>query len=144
MESKIDNSHKKYSNTFIPLLPTYFKKIGLSLLILTFLPAIIVKVKSIEMVEAQLETMKYLSINLFILGMLLIAWAKNKVEDEITIALRIKSMVFAFIFAAFSVVLKPLSDLLLGTPIADMKGQNIVFSMLVVYFVTYFFHKKGR
>ncbi len=38
------------------------------------------------------ETLKYLSINTFILGMVLIAWAGHKTEDELTIALRFKTM----------------------------------------------------
>ncbi|MFL5787940.1 MAG: hypothetical protein ACJ748_07800 [Flavisolibacter sp.] len=82
--------------------------------------------------------------NFFILGMLLIAWAKNKVEDEFTIALRIKSMILAFILGIFGVVLKPLSDLLLGLKIADMSAQDMAFSMLIIYFVFYYLQKNRK
>src|SRR5437764_11854059 len=97
MESKTDNVERMQSDFFIPLLPNYFKKIGISILFLAFLPGIIFKLSRIELAVEQKETLKYVCMNFFILGMFLIAWAKNKVEDELTIALRIKSMMLAFL-----------------------------------------------
>ena len=144
MESKTDNVERMQSDFFSPLLPNYFKKIGISILILAFLPGIILKLSIIELAVEQKETLKYVCTNFFILGMLLIAWAKNKVEDELTIALRIKSMMLAFLLGVFAVVLKPLSDLLLGLKIADMTAQDDIIGMLFFYFIFYYLQRKRK
>lgn len=142
MESKIDES-QKIDSTLIPLLPVYFKKIGVALLIISFLPLTIIKIKHVELGEAQKEMVRYVSMNVFIFGLFLIAWAKDKVEDDQTTAIRVKSLFIAFIFAVVSIVFKPLTDLLFSIPIKDMKGQEVAGTMLFVYLLFYYSQKKG-
>jgi hypothetical protein len=143
MESNIYMSQNPRKNK-TGLLPNYFKKIGIVVMILTFIPAVIVKAMDISMMQAQKELFKLMTMNMFILGLLFIVWAKDKVEDEMTIALRLKSMGVAFIWAVLYVVLKPLIDVLFKDPIADFKAQELVLSMLLVYLILYYIQKKGR
>ena len=81
------------------LLPNYFKKVGIVVLILALMPAIVVKTMHMDLVPAQKELLKVMTLNVVILGLLFVAWAKDKVEDEVTVALRLQAMQFAFIWA---------------------------------------------
>ncbi len=141
MENKI-NERQKIDSTLIPLLPVYFKKIGIAVLIISFLPLAIVKFNGIELSEAQKEMMKYLSMNVFIFGLFLVAWAKDKIK-RLTIALRLKSIFMAFLLVVSSIVFKPLTDLIFGTPFTDMKGQEVIGTMLIVYLLFYYSQRKG-
>ena len=143
MESKeYMSSHSKKNKT--GLLPHYFKRIGIVVMILAFVPAISFKAMGLELMQAQKALFKLMTMNGFILGLLFMAWAKDKVEDEMTIALRLKSMGFAFLWAVLFVVLKPLTDLLFKSSSAESTAQGLVVSMLLVYLFLYSLQKKGR
>ncbi|HTN19336.1 MAG TPA: hypothetical protein VL125_02630, partial [Pelobium sp.] len=54
------------------LLPIYFKKVGLVIMILAFVPAIIVKSMNVELMQTQKELFRVFTLNAFILGLLLV------------------------------------------------------------------------
>lgn len=143
MESKLYMREKKKKDK-TGLLPHYFKKVGIAILLLAFIPAITIKAININLAEAQKELLRLMTINVFILGLLFVAWAKDKIEDELTISLRLKSMGFAFIWAVLFVVLKPFTDALFGNPLGKESAQGLVISMLFFYLIVYYFQKKGR
>ena len=126
------------------LLPKYFKKIGLVVMILAFVPAVVVKSMNIEMVQSQKELFRVFTLNAFILGLLFVAWSKDKVEDEMTVAIRLKAMAWTFSWAVLYVIIKPIVDLILKDPIQDLTGQQVVMSMLFVYLIMYYIQKIGR
>ena len=137
MESKINKNEAV-------LLPKYFKKIGLVVMILVFVPAVVVKSLNIEMVQSQKELFRVFTLNAFILGLLIVAWSKDKVEDEMTVAIRLKAMAWTFSWAVLYVIIKPIVDLLFKDPIQDLTGQQVVMSMLFVYLIMYYIQKIGR
>jgi hypothetical protein len=137
MESKI-NKKKAV------LLPKYFKIIGLVVMILAFVTAMAVKAMNIEMLQSQKELFRVFTLNAFIVGLLFVAWSRDKVEDEMTIAIRLKSMAWTFSYAVFNVIVKPIVDLLFKDPIQDLTGQQVVMSMLFVYLIIYYVQKIGR
>ena len=137
MESKINKKEAV-------LLPKYFKKIGLVVMILAFVPAVVVKSMNVEMVQSQKELFRIFTLNAFILGLLFVAWSKDKVEDEMTVALRLKAMAWTFGWAVLYVIVKPIVDLLFKDPIRDLTGQQVVMSMLFVYLIMYYLQKIGR
>ena len=92
MESKV-NKNKGV------LLPIYFKKIGLAVMIVAFVPAVIVKSMNVEVIQSQKELLRVCTLDAFILGLLFVALSKDKVEDEMTVAIRLKAMAFTFIWA---------------------------------------------
>lgn len=126
------------------LLPNYFKKIGIAVMLLAFVPAVIAKAKNIQLTAANKEFYSLLTINALILGVFFIAWTKDKVEDEMTIALRLKAIAWSFSIAVLGVITKPLVDLLFNDPITDLKSQQLVLSMLFCYLLMFFFLKKSR
>lgn len=126
------------------LLPVYFKKVGLAVMILAFVPAIIVKSMNFELMQSQKELFRVLTLNAFILGLLFVAWSRDKVEDEMTVSIRLKSMSWTFTWAVLYVIITPLIDLLFKDPIDDLTGQQVVMSMLFVYLIMYYLQKRGR
>lgn len=126
------------------LLPFYFKKIGLVVMILAFVPAIIVKSMNVELVQTQKELFRVLTPNAFILGLLFVAWSRDKVEDEMTVSIRLKSMSWTFTWAVLYVIISPFIDLLFKDPISALTGQQVVMSMLFVYLIMYYLQKLGR
>jgi hypothetical protein len=144
MKSQLDNISKNGHINHTPLLPFYFKQIGVGIILVAFLPAIVVKGMSLGLNNGDRELLKYLSLNFLIFGMLVIGFSKDKLEDELTMALRLRSIVFAFVLAATGVILQPVSDWFFGFPFVDIDGQDVVFAMLLVYLTIYYLQKKGR
>lgn len=126
------------------LLPKYFKKIGLVVLILAFVPAVVIKSMDIEMLQSQKELLRVFSLNAFILGLLFVAWSKDKVEDELTVAVRLKAMAWSFSWAVLYVIIQPIVDLIIKDPIQNLTGQEVVMSMLFVYLMIHYLSKIGR
>ena len=144
MESKFYTMEKRKNSSEIGLLPNIFKKVGIAVMLLAFVPAIVAKAVNIPLTAANKEVFRLLTMNAFILGLLFVAWAKDKVEDELTFAIRLKAMGWAFIWAILFVIIKPFVNMLFNDPVADMKSQELVLSMLIVYLLMYFIQKKGR
>jgi hypothetical protein len=134
----------KRNKNEVALLPKHFKKIGLIVMILAFVPAVVVKSMNVEMVQSQKELFRIFTLNAFILGLLFVAWSKDKVEDEMTVAIRLKAMAWTFGWAVLYVIVKPIVDLLFKDPIQDLTGQQVVMSMLFVYLIMYYLQKSGR
>ena len=113
-------------------------------MVLAFIPAVTVKAMNIDVAGAQKELFRLMTMNVFILGLLFFGWAKDKIEDEMTINLRLKSMGFAFIWAVLVVVLEPLTDAVFKNPLGRESAQGLVVIMLFVYLLLYYLQKKGR
>ena len=126
------------------LLPAYFKKIGLAIILLSFVPAVVIKSMDFKLVQIQRELFRVFTLNAFLLGLLFIAWSKDKVEDEMTFNIRLKSMAFTFAWTVLYVVFKPIVDLLFKSTIGSVTGQEVVMNMLFVYLILYYLQKLGR
>jgi hypothetical protein len=144
MESKIYTMEKRKKRNEAGLLPNIFKKIGVAVMLLAFLPAVIVKAVNIQLTPTNKEVFRLLTINAFILGLLFVAWAKDKVEDELTVAIRLKAMGWSFIWAVLFVIIKPFVDMFFNGSITDLKSQELVLSMLFIYLLMYYVQKRGR
>jgi len=126
------------------LLGVHFKKIGIVVMVLSMVPGLIVKMMHIALTESQKDLFKSFSYSGFLLGLLLIAFSRDKVEDELTIHIRLKAMQEMFFFAVFYVVLDPLFDFILHDLVSDVTGQHLITLMLVGYLISYYFKKSNR
>ena len=104
-------------------IPNYFKKIGIGVMVLAILPAVLVKTGSVEMAQHTKDLFKVFTMNAFIVGLLLIALAKDKVEDEMISAIKLRTMAFAFVFGVLIVIIRPIIDLISNDPITCLTGQ---------------------
>ncbi len=134
---------KKRKNEPI-LLPVYFKKIGLAVMVLAFVPAIIVKSMSVELMRTQKDLYRVFTFNALILGLLFVAWSKDKVEDEMTVSIRLRAMAWSFTTTVLYVIFRPIVDLVFKDPIGTIVGQELVLCMLFSYLVMYYLQKRGR
>ena len=144
MESNFYTMEKRKNKVAAGLLPNYFRKIGITVMVLAFVPLVIVKIVNVTLSPVSKEVFRLLSMNAFILGLLFIAWARDKFEDELTIAIRQKAMAWAFIWSVLYVIIRPFTDMFVKGPIGEVKGQELVLSMLLVYLLFYFVQKKAR
>ena len=123
-------------------IPNYFKKIGIGVMVLAILPAVLVKTGSVEMAQHTKDLFKVFTMNAFIVGLLLIALAKDKVEDEMISAIKLRTMAFAFVFGVLIVIIRPIIDLISNDPITGLTGQEVVLQMLGVYLIVYYLQKR--
>ena len=126
------------------LLPNYYKKIGVVMIVVIIVTAISIKLSNIEIVQSQRDLYKLISKTIFTLGLFFIAMAKDKIEDELTSNLRLKAMASTFSFAVVVVLIYPFIDLVFNDPIEGLSGLQVVDMMLVFYMVMYYLLKGGR
>jgi glucose uptake protein GlcU len=126
------------------LLPGYFKMIGIGIMILAFAVAISFKSMNIALGIEQKELLRELTMNAFILGLLFLVTSRDKVEDELTLLIRLKSMSWTFVWAVFLVIVTPIIDLLFDDAIEPLSGQQVVGSMLCGYLIMYNWQKRNR
>lgn len=134
---------RKRNEKDIFLLPRYFKLIGLFVIAVAFVPITIAILMHIKMSMPAKELFKTCTLNAFILGLLLIAWSKDKIEDELTFTIRLKSMSWTFIWGVLFVIITPLIDFLFYGK-QDLTAQSLIMSMLFVYLIMYYLQKRGR
>ena len=118
----------------------HFKKMGIGIIVLALLTGLIIKLLHIEMMPTQKAFFKVFTLNGFILGLLFVALAKEKVEDEMIAQMRLKAMSQTFITAVIYVIVKPFMDLVFRDPIKDVTGQFVVIFMLLGYLLN--FHRQ--
>ena len=114
-----------------------FKKMGIALIVVALLIGLSIKLLHIEMMPTQKAFFKAFTMNGFILGLLFVAFAKEKIEDEMIAQMRLKAMAQTFITAVFYVIVKPFIDLVFRDPIQDVTGQFLVLFMLLGYLLNY-------
>ena len=135
---------RKRNKKDLVLLPRYFKLIGLIVMILAFVPATIAISMHIEMSMPAKRLFKTCTFNAFILGLLFIAWSKDKVEDELTFAIRMRSMASTLIWGVLVVIISPLVDFFFNNDGPELNVQSLVMSMLLFYLLVYYWQKRGR
>lgn len=130
----------KKQQTDLPLLPNYVKKIGFGLLLISvlLLTAYLLKVLPIE------KTFSGLLIkNSILTGLLLLALSKDKIEDELTLKLRVQSFAISFIYAVLFIITHPLIQLLFKPVNLDYQGEfPLVLSMFSFYFISFYMAKR--
>lgn len=136
---------EKHQNQF-RLLPRYFKQIGAGLItftVLLFIPGALF-LNSPDPSEDYKQLTQIISLDIIIAGLLLYCLAEDKVEDELILLLRIQAIAFAFIFGVLNVMIQPIINFLFSGHFADVRSQQVVLTMLVVYQVIFIFKKKNR
>ena len=125
-------------------LPNRFKTIGMAILILSFLGLI-----SIVFMSETNELITEISKKGILIGMLLISISKDKIEDEMTAALRSKSYSIAFISGVLYTLIMPYVDYSVssvvnsgGEVLKDLGDFQILIFMLMIQLL--FFHTLTR
>jgi hypothetical protein len=119
------------------LLPRKFKIVGLLIILLSFAAMIIFKTTMPHL----LKDGKVFLLNGLILGLIIIALSKDKVEDEMLVAIRLQGMANSFIGGVVLVFISPFIDILFKDPVQTMPAQQVVMFMLFTYLISYSIQK---
>ena len=125
-------------------LPNYFKKIGIVLIILVIVVMFILKGLNYDFDSIPKGNIKTIAMNLFILGLAFIALAKDKIEDEMHVFLKLKSFHSAFVFGIIFTIIFPIFDIVINDDIQQIPVQQLVIMMLFSQISTYFLLKRSE
>lgn len=131
-----------YFNKPLKLLPNYFKKIGLGFILASFVFVVSIKIFGIHLTAEIKEMTKTIFWDILILGMLFIAFSKEKDEDELTMLIRMKALASAFVYV---VIFKIVNDVFsLFNQASDENMHGYFFQMMIWYFFVYYATKLSR
>jgi len=124
------------------LLPGYFKIVGIAVIALTFAGMIIFR--SFIMQHADQKALaKSITMNVILIGLFLIAWTRDKIEDEMSIHLRFQSMALSFLFGVMYCIIHPVVNVIIGDTDYDLPGQQLVMAMLIFFIIIFAIRKKS-
>lgn len=129
---------KKANNFFnkpINLLPSYFKIIGLGLVIGSTILGI--SIKYFQFITIQKEILKPILLDVWIIALSFIAFAKDKVEDELTMLLRMKAIIAGVVFGLTFVVASDIFSLIIQEPMEKMTSYGIIIQILIMNIIYY-------
>ena len=125
----------------LKLLPNYYRKIGFALVGIVI---IIIILSITKIIVAEDELLKSISGSILLIAFLLIALASNKIEDELTIIIRLRAFAVAFIMGVIWTATDPLVNLMFeGQFFTNLGAIGLLNTMFVVYFITVFFKKNS-
>lgn len=135
---------KKYENLN---LPNSYKKLGLAIVVIGFLSLIILR-----FVEGEPELLRDLIRKGILVGLLFVSISRDKEEDELTINLKHKSYVIAFIFTVIYAVVQPYITYGIATVIGKENKESLIelgdfqvlFFMLIIQIMYYKLLKYNR
>jgi cytochrome bd-type quinol oxidase subunit 2 len=119
-------------------LPNYFKKIGGGFILLAIVAPIVINLSEFHFADSSKEIARTIVFDLFILGLLLVTLSKDKVEDEMTLALKLKSMAGAFVFGAVFTLVYPFLGLIFNEPLKLISSTQLIMTILFVHIITYY------
>lgn len=150
MENLLVNVETKKKTTSFRLLPRYFKVIGIVLIGLAIGIVVLKASLDIELIASHKKWNEILVMDLLILGLLLISLSKDRVEDEMTMIIRLNSIAGTFVFSVIYTVVMPITSSLLNRidyfkgATTELTASGLVFTMLLVYLQFYYFQKRSR
>jgi hypothetical protein len=117
-------------------LPRYFIKIGIVLIIFPILFMGVTKLL-LDDVKAvfgnAIDILEILFLDFIIIGLAFIAFARNKVENELTVRKKAVSAISTFIFAIVVVVISPFISMAFGSDTETFNSEQLIMTMLFLY-----------
>ena len=143
MENKFVKMESKANTRNGFLLPRYFFKIGLVLMITGLAGTLMINFIMFESDLIWSELIKVLVRTSFVLGLFFTAWSKDKIEDEMTLSIRLKAIAWSVAWVVAYVTIRPFVSFLFSSEIEKVGGFEVVVSMLLVYLMVYYFSKRN-
>ncbi|AHW61509.1 hypothetical protein [Draconibacterium orientale] len=125
------------------LLPRRFKKLAYSLLALSILFITFSVTKVIAIDDEIAKTIFRLGV---LLSFLLLALTRDKIEDELTLVIRLKALASSFIFGVGYVVVSPFVSWLFDGEfiVEDLGIEGLLLTMFLFYFGMFGLMKRNR
>jgi len=130
------------TNRFNSLLPNYFIKIGILVVILSILFFIsgMIFEKSIPVKK---EIIASIGLDGIIIGLLLISLSKSKIEDELIVMIRMQAFAQAFIFSVIYVVAISITTLVMKDDL-PFNAYSLIIVQLIMFIIFFYLGKKDR
>ncbi len=124
------------------LLPVYFKKVGLVILTLSVL-FFFLRVSDVITIDKKIALT--ISKTGILVSLLMLAQTKNKIEDELTMRIRILAFSSSFIFGVGIVIVEPFVNLFFQHGFLSGRGvTELLIAMFLFYFMTFHLMLKKR
>ena len=124
------------------LLPGHFKKVAFGIMLLSALLVVLYILKVLTIDKEIVETTAKSG---FLISLLLLVVTRNKIEDELTLRIRLKAFTASFIYGVVIVIVEPFINLLFGDSFLSDKGvTELLINMFFFYFIMMFLMKKNR
>ena len=134
-------------STQIKLLPNHFKKIGVLLILITFILAVILKVFHFDDYFNK-KIIGTVIIDLLIIFCCMIILSRDKIEDEMTIFIRLKEFAGTFFGMVAMVIARNIMDIASGENPKDYSATELIFAMcffhLTFHYVNLWKNKKAN
>jgi len=124
--------------------PNYFKKIGMILIAVVIIVILILKGLHYNFNTIPKGNIKIIAMTLINIGLAFIALAKDKIEDEMYVYLKLKSFYSAFFFGIIFTIIYPILDIVTNDDIQQIPAQQLVTMMLFSQITTYFLLKRSE
>lgn len=128
-------------------LPHSFKKIGIALVVISILFLFARKLFSLEITE----TIKFISKRVVLVGLLIIAISREKVEDEMIKTMRAQAFSMAFIAGVVYTLVQPLINYVASyliekdnEPLGDLGDFQVLWFLLTMYLLFFYMIKKRQ
>jgi hypothetical protein len=144
MENKVV---KNNSAAVIRLLPNYCKKIGFALSGIVVLFFICLLINSIFHPSFKLhakDIFKYVVFFVFTTGLVIISISKDKVEDELTMVLRVKAMAIAFLGGITCCMIWPFASLIVEGYAISIKSPELILIIISTYTTNFYLLKRAH
>ena len=138
------NNMKKLRN--LTLLPNRVKGVAIIMVVITFFALIAGK-----FLFSDYHTVRLLIKNLLLVSLLLVSISRDKIEDELTLVLRLQSYAFAFIAGVVYAMVQPFANLLVESIIStetatfsELDVKQVLFFMLLLQLFYFTITKRMR
>ena len=126
------------------LFPTVFKTIGLSIILLTFLVLLVLKLldeAAFNKISADKMLFRQIVGSVFFIGFLLIILAREKIEDEFADFCRLTAFRLSFLFGLISVILNSIPFLKINNNLDS--SYHLLFIQCIFYLIIFYATKVG-
>ncbi len=124
------------------LLPGSFRKVAFGIMVLS---GLLVLLSILKVLTIDKEIVASIAKSVFLIALLLLVITKDKIEDELTMRIRLKAFAASFIYGVVFVIIEPFINVLFGDSFLSNKGaMELLISMFLFYFIIKFIMKKSR
>lgn len=126
----------------LKLLPRSFRKVAFGVMILS---GLLVLLSILKVLTIEKEIVASVAKSVFLIALLVLLITRDKIEDELTMSIRLKAFAASFIYGVIFVIMEPFINLLFGDGFLSNRGtMELLLSMFFFYFIIKFIMKKGR
>jgi hypothetical protein len=119
-------------STTIKLLPNYFKKVGLSLIIITIISIVITKGFHLDDLFNK-KILGTIFLDLLIFFYCMIIFSRDKIEDEMTILIRLKQFAGTFAGIVAMVICRNIMDIATGENPKNYSATELILFMCFIH-----------